>query len=216
MIRLLHFPPFLMLLAFAPAAIAWRSLDRTTRPPFLIYGIRWFLGLLFVFSGLAKLIPHFPNTMGPPNLEASLAPHGLAAYGRFIAISEVGTGLLLLTRRFATIGAVMLVPILVSIIVVTWSLHWVGTPYAVTGFLLLAGVLLFYDYPKLAVLIADRSTAPPSDGRKLRPALIWAAGLSGLALILAATHIASAASLGTWIVLVALIALIVIDWRADP
>lgn len=44
--RWLFFPPFLMLAVFAPAAIAWRYLDPSHRPPFLIFGIRWFLGIL--------------------------------------------------------------------------------------------------------------------------------------------------------------------------
>lgn len=212
--RLLHFPPFLMLLAFAPAAIAYRFLDPARRPPFLIYGIRWFLGLLFVFSGLAKLIPHFPNTMGPPNLEATLAPHGLAAYGRFIAVAEVGTGFLLLTRRFATLGALMLVPILVSILVVTWSLAWRGTPYVVTVFLGLAAVLLVYDWPKLAGLLEDRRPAPAGTARRLATALGWLAGLGVVAAGLGVVRLTGAGGVGTWVVLGALVALIVLDYRA--
>jgi hypothetical protein len=212
--RLLLFPPILMLLAFVPAGIAHRYLDRATRPPFLIHGVRWFLGLLFVFSGLAKLIPHFPNTMGPPDLEATLAPHGLALYGRFIAVAEVGTGLLLLTRRFATLGALLLVPILSSIIVVTWALNWRGTPYVVCGFLLLAAVLLAYDYPKLAVLLQDRSSVPAPSRPRLRSALIWLAGLGLASIGLGVTQLAPAGGPGTWIVLTLLGALIVSDWRS--
>src|SRR5262245_49013719 len=141
-----------MLLGFLPAAVAYRYLDPSGRPPLLIYGIRWFLGLLFAFSGLAKLIPGFPNTMGPPDLEATLAPHGLAPFARFIAVSEVGVGLLLLTRRFATIGAMGLFPMLASILIITTALHWRGTPFVVLGFLLLTAVLLLYDVPKLLAL----------------------------------------------------------------
>ena len=91
LMRMLLSPPALMLLLFLPAAIAWRHLDPHAHPPFLIYGLRWFLGLLFLISGLAKLVPGFPNTMGPVDLEQTLAPHGLALYARFIAVSEVGT-----------------------------------------------------------------------------------------------------------------------------
>ena len=153
-------PPGLMLLLFLPAAFAWRRLNPHIRPPFLIYGLRWFLGLLFLISGLAKLVPGFPNTMGPVDLEHTLAPHGLALYARFIAVSEVGIGLLLLTRRYATIGALMLVPMLVSIIVITYALEWKGTPYLVAVFLLLTLILIAYDLPKLAVLVGDRAAAP--------------------------------------------------------
>ena len=67
--------------------------------------------------------------MGPADLENTLAPYGLATYARFIALSETGIGLLLLTRRFATLGALFLAPMLINILVLTASLHWRGTPY---------------------------------------------------------------------------------------
>lgn len=38
-------------------------------------------------------------------------------------------GALLLSQRFATLGAVMLVPMLANILVITISLQWRGTPY---------------------------------------------------------------------------------------
>ena len=55
------------------------------KPSLLIVGLRWFLGLLWVvFSGLAKLIPGFPNSMGPrPTWSTGSAPHGLALFARF-------------------------------------------------------------------------------------------------------------------------------------
>lgn len=210
--RWLFFPPILMLAVFAPAAIAYRYIAPAARPPFLIYGIRWFLGILFAISGLSKLIPHFPNTMGPTNLEFTLDPYGLALYGRFIAIAEVGTGLLLLTRRFATLGALFLVPMLMNIIVITYSLQWQGTPYLVSGFLMLAFVLLAWDYPKLAALLKDRppSPSPPLPG--LTRPLVWGAGLSVVLLALAAVRMPSNTSPGVWLTLVVLTLLVVLDW----
>jgi uncharacterized membrane protein YphA (DoxX/SURF4 family) len=156
-LRLLHFPPFLLLVGVLPALIAYRLMDRESRPPIWVHTLRWILGLLFAFSGFAKLIPGFPNTMGPVNLEAALAPHGLALFARFVAVSEVAVGLLLLTRRFATLAALMLFPMLLSILVATVSMQWRGTPYVNTGFLLLNLALLLYDYPKLLPLLGERS-----------------------------------------------------------
>lgn len=211
--RWIFFPPFLMLAVFAPAVLAYRYLDQAGRPPFIIYGIRWFLGILFTVSGLAKLIPGFPNTMGPANLEATLEPHGLAIFARFIAISEVGTGLLLLTRRFATLGAILLVPILTSILVITTALQWRGTPVAVSGFLLLAIALLIYDYPKLAGLIGDRPSPSEGQVREMLPPILWLAVLGTVMTCLGAIRMASKTSPGVWIVLVLLVLLVVIDWR---
>jgi len=211
--RLLLFPPVLMLLLFLPAAIAYRWLDPGTRPPFLIYGLRWFLGLLFLVSGLAKLVPGFLNTMGPVDLEHTLAPHGLALYARFIAVSEVGIGLLLLTRRYATLGALMLVPMLTSIFVITYALEWRGTPYLVAGFLLLTFVLLAYDLPKLVVLIGDRdAAAAPARWRASLPRLVWLTAAGLLLLMLGVFRFASRTELGLHGLLLLLAGLIIHDW----
>ncbi len=211
---LLLSPPGLMLLLFLPAAFAWRRLNPHIRPPFLIYGLRWFLGLLFLISGLAKLVPGFPNTMGPVDLEHTLAPHGLALYARFIAVSEVGIGLLLLTRRYATIGALMLVPMLVSIIVITYALEWQGTPYVVAVFLLLTLILIAYDLPKLAVLVGDSAAAPGRDRLPAYfPRLAWLTAAGAVLLMLGVIRLASPGEPGLYGILALLIGLVIFDWR---
>lgn len=62
-------------------------------------------------------------------------------------------GLLLLTQRFALLAAIMLVPMWLNIIFLTWSLHWVGTPFLVLGFFVLNMGLLLHDYPRLKLLL---------------------------------------------------------------
>ena len=209
----LRFPPVLMLLLFAPAALAWRYQASATRPPFVIYGIRWFLGILFTISGLAKLIPGFPNTMGPVNLEYLLTPYGLAPFARFVAVSELGVGMLLLTRRFATLGALALAPMLLSIIVITSALEWRGTPYVVAVFLALDVVLLLYDLPRLALLVAERSFVPPlPSSAAWRPLLVWLLTLSAWLMVLAVSHIAGAGQLLVVITPAVLVGLVVAAW----
>ena len=211
--RWLYFPPFLMLLLFAPAAIAWVVMDRDRRPPFLIYGMRWFLGILFAVSGLAKLIPHFPNTMGPVDLEITLGHYGLAAFGRFIALTEVGTGILLLTRRYATLGAMLLTPILVSILVITTALGWRGTPYVVAVFLGMALVLVAYDYrPLLPLLGEPTGRAEPGEARLL-PHLLWLGALGTTLGVLGAIRVASVASPVAWGGVTVLAGLVTVEWR---
>src|SRR5688572_8434081 len=100
-----------------------------------ITGIRIFLGILFLTAGLSKTVPGFPALMGPPTLEQMLAKYDLALFARFIAYSQILIGWLLLTRRFATIGAIMLLPMLLNILAITISQHWRGTPYVVLVFL---------------------------------------------------------------------------------
>lgn len=215
--RLLLFPPVLMVVVFLPAAIAYRYLDPAGRPPFTIYALRWFLGILFTISGLAKLIPGFPNTMGPPDLVATLASHGLAPFGRFIAVSEVGIGLLLLTRRFATIGALALVPMLTSIFIITSALHWRGTPFVVAGFLALNLVVLLHDYPRLLPLLGGRPPAPvDSFSRADTSPLPWLAGTGVVLLSLGFFRFESRTEPMVFLVIIALAGLVILDWRRSP
>jgi len=121
-----------------------------------VFGTRLFLGLTFFTTGMAKLTyGNFPGYIGPIWLEQTLAPYGLGMWVRFLAWSQVTVGLLLLSQRFATIGAIMLFPLIANILMVTISLGWQGTPF-VNGFLLLLNVfLLAADYQKLKFLFFD-------------------------------------------------------------
>jgi uncharacterized membrane protein YphA (DoxX/SURF4 family) len=122
----------------------------------VVSSLRFGLGLIFLTSGLAKLTHnHFPNTIGPPFLETELARYGLGLFAQFIAFSQVTIGFLLITKRFATLGAIMAMPLLLNIWVVVISLHWRGTPYVV-GFLLLCNIiLLLADFHKLKFIFTD-------------------------------------------------------------
>jgi uncharacterized membrane protein YphA (DoxX/SURF4 family) len=121
-----------------------------------VLGTRLFLGAIFFTSGMGKLTHgDFPGLIGPVWLEERLAQYGLAMWAQFVGWSQVTIGLLLLSQRFATLGALMLVPMLVNILIITISLQWRGTPY-VNGFLLLLNLfLLAADRHRLLPLIAD-------------------------------------------------------------
>lgn len=156
---------------------------------YFIIGIRVFLGLIFFTSGMAKIYYQqgsgFPGLIGPVWLEERLVQYGLDVFARFVAYSQVVVGLLLLTQRFATLGAVMLFPIILNIFVVTVSLQWRGTPYVNFVLLSLNAILLAYDFHKLKFLISEDSDSlktfkiernyPKIDG-------LWLAGI-GLILI---------------------------------
>lgn len=98
---------------------------------------------------------NFPGLIGPVQLEEWLAPYGLGLWVKFVAWSQVGVGLLLLSQRFATLGTIMLLPMIANILIVTVSLKWQGTPY-VNGFLLALNLfLLAADYHKIKFLFFD-------------------------------------------------------------
>jgi uncharacterized membrane protein YphA (DoxX/SURF4 family) len=121
---------------------------------FLVIATRIFLGLIFFSSGLAKLTHGLtPGLIGPVWLEERLAQYGLGLWAQFVACSQVLIGALLLSRRFATLGAVMLVPMLANILVVTISLQWRGTPYVNAVLLAMNLFLLWADRARLAPLV---------------------------------------------------------------
>ncbi|RAK65687.1 DoxX family membrane protein [Hymenobacter edaphi] len=131
-----------------------------------VMGARLLLGALMLSGGLYKLTEnHIPGLMGPPVNHAFLARYGLVIFGQFIGVAQLVIGLLLLTGRFALLGAVLLVPMWLNIIFLTWSQHWVGTPFLVTGFLVLTLGLLLHDYPRLKWLLY-----PPADPAALQQA----------------------------------------------
>ena len=117
------------------------------------WGIRLLLGALMLGGGLYKLSDnHLPGLMGPPMDHAFLAQHQLELFAQFIGGAQLLIGLLLLTGRFALLGTVLLVPMWLNIIFLTWSQHWTGTPALTTGFLVLTVGLLLHDFHRLKFL----------------------------------------------------------------
>ncbi len=115
--------------------------------------IRLLLGYIFFAAGICKLTHgQFGQLIGPPMLEDWLATYGLSLFAQFIAACQVLCGALLLSQRYSTFGAVMLVPMNLSILAVTISLHWNGTPYVNAFFLILNLLILLYDWKKFQFL----------------------------------------------------------------
>lgn len=79
------------------------------------------LGLGMVFFGLAKLVPLFPEPDTSTFSAGQLAFMGAAAASgyllQFIGIAELVGGLLLLSRRFEALGALVLAPVSANIVV---------------------------------------------------------------------------------------------------
>lgn len=128
---------------------------------FLVLLIRLFLGYVFFSSGICKLTHgNFGQLIGPPWLEEALAKHGLAFFAQVVAVCQVVLGTLLFTQRFSTLGAVMLVPMNISILAVTVSQNWTGTPYVNAVFLALNLALLLYEYKRFQFLLSTRELGP--------------------------------------------------------
>ena len=134
----------------------------------LVVGTRVVLGVIFFSSGLGKLTHGLtPGLIGPVWLEERLATYGLGLWAQFVAWSQVIIGALLLSQRFSTLGAVMLVPMITNILVITISLQWRGTPYVNAVLLAMNLFLLWMDRERLRPLFARevsrRTPAPAPD-----------------------------------------------------
>lgn len=118
-----------------------------------------FLGAIFFTAGMSKLyFEHkFPGIIGPVWLEDELAKYDLGMYARFIAYSQVIIGYLLLTLRYSLVGAIMMIPLVSNILMVTISMNWRGTPF-VLAFLLAVNIyLLVFDYRNYLSLLGINS-----------------------------------------------------------
>ena len=138
-----------------------------------------FLGFTFFGAGMAKLyVAHsYFGWIGPVWLEERLEPYQLAVYARFIAYSQVVIGYLLLTLRFRTLGAIMSVPLIINILMVTVSLQWQGTPFVVSVLLLMAIYLLWVDRDRLLPIIGLPSKWRGNYIMTRKGSLVWLAGL---------------------------------------
>lgn len=157
-----------------------------------VVGTRILLGFIFFTAGMGKLTHghYFPLTMFPMSLAKILAPHGLALWGEFVSWSQVVIGFLLMSQRFATLGAIMSLPLILNIFMITVSLNFMGTPYLNAFLICLNLFLLAADYHKLKFLFMDDVSeyrAVPLRRRCWQADALWAVAL-GLCLAAGSFH----------------------------
>ena len=113
---------------------------------------RILLAVGFIPTGLVKVLGHRFTTVVDLNDPISAffeAMYQTGAYWRFVGWAQVVAGVCLLVPRLTTLGAVLFLPVLVNIFVITVALRFTGTP-AVVGLMVLADVyLLCWDYDRL-------------------------------------------------------------------
>lgn len=131
--------------------------DKTLPQLFVIY-LRYLIGFAFIFASLVKIQGlRFTSESGAENpinsawhFFETLYESGL--YWRFLGLAQFITGSLLITQRFAKLGAVLFLPIIVNIFVITISYDFRGTPI-ITGLMLISTLfLIFWDWDSLKVL----------------------------------------------------------------
>ncbi len=116
----------------------------------------------FIPTGMVKVLGRRFTTMPVDTTVGSFfeAMYQTGMYWQFLGASQVLAGILLLIPRFAHIGALMFIPIMLNIFIITVSLGFKGTPI-VTGMMLLAVIYLFsYDYHRFRSIFTTRDWAP--------------------------------------------------------
>lgn len=125
---------------------------------FTIY-TRYLIGGTFVFASLIKIKgTRFTSESGAENpidsawhFFETMYQSGL--YWKFIGVGQLVAGLLLMTQRYAKLGAIVNFPIILNIFIITLSYYFAFTP-VITGFLLLANImLLLWDWNEIKVLV---------------------------------------------------------------
>jgi hypothetical protein len=111
---------------------------------------RVLLALAFLPSGLTKALGHRFTTL-PVSDPVGYFFDGFfsaAGYYRFVGVAQLAAALLLLLPWTATLGALLYLPIIVNIFVITLSVNFGGT-IVITGMMVLANIyLLCWDYDR--------------------------------------------------------------------
>lgn len=125
----------------------------------LIIYTRYLIGATFVFASIIKIKGRrFTSESGAElpidnawHLFETLYQSGL--YWQFLGAGQLLAGFLLMTQRYSKLGALLFLPIVGNIFVITLSYYFAFTPI-ITGVMLLANLtLVVWDWDELKVLV---------------------------------------------------------------
>jgi hypothetical protein len=119
---------------------------------------RILLAVAFIPTGSVKLMGERFTSLGMDTSVGAFfeAMYQTGSYWRFLGLSQVLAGVLLLISATAFYGAVLFLPILVNVVVITIAIEFKGTPMITMAMLLANLWLLAWDLPRWrAVLMAD-------------------------------------------------------------
>ncbi|WP_394747826.1 hypothetical protein [Spongiimicrobium salis] len=143
---------------------------------FIIY-TRFLIGGTFVFASVIKIQGNrFTRDSGASNpidsawhFFETMYQSGL--YWKFIGLGQLVAGLLLMTQRYAKLGAIVNFPIILNIFIITLSYYFAYTP-VVTGLMLLANILLLlWDWNEIKILF--NLTPTMDEGNRLEKDKLW-------------------------------------------
>lgn len=152
---------------------------------FVIY-IRYLIGAAFVFASVVKIQGKRFTTVDGINEPINSAWHMFETlyqsglWWKVMGLGQLIAGLLLMTQRYAKLGALMFLPIISNVFVITLSYDFRGTP-VITGLMLIANILLvLWDWDELKILVNKAPEIPQQN--RLENMRIWE--ITGIALFL--------------------------------
>ena len=150
---------------------------------FIIY-TRYLIGGAFVFACIIKIKGMRFTTYSQEDAPLGSAMHFFEVlyqtglYWQFIGWTQLLAGFFLMTQRFAKLGAVLNLPIILNVFVITISMEFGGTP-VITGLMLAANLLLIvWHWGELRSLVNLPYQPASPDQEENKP--LWA--ITGLLL----------------------------------
>jgi len=123
---------------------------------------RILVGFAFIPSGLKKALGERFTSISVDNPIGFFfeALYQTGIYWQFLGLAQLLTALLLMSQRFATLGAILFFFISSNIWIITISMNFTGT-WIITSLMMLAAVLLLiWDLRKISLLVMpDNFTA---------------------------------------------------------
>jgi uncharacterized membrane protein YphA (DoxX/SURF4 family) len=140
---------------------------------------RIILAVSFIPSGLTKLLGN-RFTQISTDTPIGLFFEGFYQTGfwyRFVGFAQLFAAILLLIPRTSTLGATIFFPIVLNIMIITWSLNFSGTWVITTAMFMANLYLICWDYDKFKPILPFGSGKKSFDLRKALPMiLVWSIG----------------------------------------
>jgi uncharacterized membrane protein YphA (DoxX/SURF4 family) len=125
--------------------------------------LRMMIGFAFIPAGLKKVMrqPFTDPTNTGPFHEFLHAFHATGLFYQFVGALQLTAAVLLVTQRYAPLGAALLAPMLAAILVLCWSTGVVPTAIVVTLMSLGLLALILWDIQRWKALLGVTPPAPP-------------------------------------------------------
>lgn len=127
-----------------------------------VVNLRFLIGFAFVPAALKKVLgqPFTDPTNHGPFHDFLHGFYATGGFYTFVGVMQLVAAVLLCTQRYATVGALVALPIISAITVFCWSTGVVFTSVIATLMALGTIGLLAWDWPKLRLVLArdDRTT----------------------------------------------------------